>query len=190
MALTPKQQAFIEEYLRNGRNASAAYRFAYPNKMTASQVGIQAFRMLEHPKIAPIIAEADAKAAKYLQRSVERYAISKERISDELARLAFVDARRLYRWDQNGVTILASDDLSDDDAAAVIEVSQTVTKEGGTIRVKVADKRQALVDLARLHGYVTEKRETRIIRSLEDLTNEELAAMVAEDEQRERDTRH
>jgi hypothetical protein len=39
------------------------------------------------------------------------------------------------------VTVRASAALTDDEAAAVIEVSQTVTAEGGTIRVKVADKR-------------------------------------------------
>ena len=80
----------------------------------------------------------------------------------------------------------------DDDAAAVVEVSETRTAEGGTIRVRVADKRAALMDLAKLQGYIIDKKDVRVVRSIEDLTDEELANLAAADE-RERargETRH
>ncbi len=110
---------------------------------------------------------------------VERTGVTKERISRELERMAFVDARRLFKWTTEGVSIVPSDELSDDDAAAVVEVSQTVTLDGGTIRVKVADKKGALMDLAKLHGYIIERKDLRVIRAVTDLTDDELAAIAA-----------
>ena len=74
------------------------------------------------------------------------------------------------------MTIKSSDDLSDDEAAAVVEVSQTRTAEGGTIRVKLADKRQALADLTRLHGYVPERSAVAVFDS--DPEREERARLV------------
>lgn len=180
--MTPKQAKFVEVYLTNGRNASAAYRVAYdPKKMAAKTINENASRLLRNSKVAARVTEADAKAAARLEQAADRFAVSKERISKELARLAFADARRFFKWDKGGVEVKTSGDLSDDDAAAVIEVSQTVTDKGGTIRVKVADKRQALMDLARLHGYVVETKNLRVIRSLEDLTAAELEALAAEE---------
>lgn len=43
------------------------------------------------------------------------------------------------------------------------------------------------MDLAKLHGTVTEKRETRVIRSIDDLTREELEALIGSEERRERE---
>lgn len=47
--LTPKQEAFVAEYVRNGGNASAAARKAYPNQSenSATQQGWQNLRKLE-----------------------------------------------------------------------------------------------------------------------------------------------
>ncbi len=48
-ALTPKQEAFVAEYVRNGGNASAAAKKAYPNQNenSATQQGWQNLRKLE-----------------------------------------------------------------------------------------------------------------------------------------------
>lgn len=56
--LTSKQRAFVDEYLRNGRKGSAAYRFAYGAKGTPQRHAELASTMLKHAKIAPIIAAA------------------------------------------------------------------------------------------------------------------------------------
>lgn len=178
--LTERQQRFVAEYLRNGNNAAAAYRFAYAANMAPNRISDEASKLLRHPGIAPVIAAAHAKAAKRLEAAADRYAVSKERISQELARLAFADARQLFTWGKDGVTVLPSEDLTDEQAAPVIEVSQTKSRDGGTIRVKLADKRQALIDLARLHGYVIDRKDVRMIRSVKDLTDDELAALEAE----------
>jgi hypothetical protein len=53
------------------------------------------------------------------------------------------------------------------------------TQAGGTIKVKLADKRAALMDLAKLMGYVVEKKDHQI-RRLVDLSHEELEALLAD----------
>lgn len=192
MALTPQQQAFVTAYLDGGmKNAAEAYRVAYPTsrKWKAVRVADEASALLSHPGIVPIVAQARAKAAAHLAQAIDRFAVSKERISRELARMAFADARRLFEWDADGVKIKPSDDLSDDEAAAVVEVSHTVTDKGGTIRVKLGDKRQALMDLAKLHGHIIDRKDVRVIKNVEDLSDEELAAL-AQSKPEEQETRH
>lgn len=193
MALTPQQQIFVTAYLDGGMaNASDAYRKAYPTseKWSAVAVSRKAAASLLNGSIRRVIDAARAKAENKMAAAEDRFAVSRERISRELARLAFSDHRRLFEWDKDGVIVRASADLSDDEAAAVIEVSQTITAEGGTIRVKLADKRQALMDLAKLHGHIVEKREIRRINDWSELSDEELAALAKSVPPIEKGTRH
>lgn len=182
MALTAQQRAFIEAYLGNGMmNAAAAYREAYPSKKrSAHEDSVEAQRLLAHPLISPLVQEANVKAAERLVQAVDRFAVSKERISAALARIAFSDARRLFSWSVEGVRVLDSETLSDDDAAAVVEVSHTVTAEGGTIRVKVGDKRAALMDLAKLHGMVVDRVEAKVSIETPDDTRPPFTDFLAE----------
>ena len=54
--LTLKQEKFVQEYLSNGGNATQAYEVAYPGtKMTKKQIGIEAFKMLQNPKISLVL---------------------------------------------------------------------------------------------------------------------------------------
>jgi hypothetical protein len=183
MALTGKQQAFVKAYLDGGMsNAAEAYRVAYPtSRKWANQiVAIKASQLVSHDKISIILSAARAKAARAMVASVDRFVVSKERISRELARMAFADARKLYKWDADKVTLIASEHLSDDDAAAVVAVSHTVTDKGGTLKLTMGDKRQALMDLAKLHGHIVDRKDIRVIRTVDDLTDDELATLANE----------
>ena len=191
--LSRKQAAFVEEYLSNGGNASAAYRKVYAcSNMLEPTINRAACVLLQNYKISAIISRAEAKAEKRIEAVMDRYAVSKERISAELARMAFADSRKLFKWSPDGVAIRSSDDLTDDEAAAVVEVSETKSADGGTgtIRVKLGDKRGALMDLAKLHGYIVERRDLRVIRQVEDLSDEELAALAATGDREREGTRH
>ena len=54
--LTLKQEKFVQEYLSNHGNATQAYEVAYPGtKMTKKQIGIEAFKMLQNPKISLVL---------------------------------------------------------------------------------------------------------------------------------------
>jgi phage terminase small subunit len=64
MALTPKQEKFVLEYIACG-NASKAYRAAYNcAKMKPQTVHDTAYTLLQHPEIALMIKELRAEALK------------------------------------------------------------------------------------------------------------------------------
>lgn len=54
MALTQKQESFVQAYIENGGNASEAYRTAYNVKPTTKQASIweSASQLLSHPDVA------------------------------------------------------------------------------------------------------------------------------------------
>ena len=62
--LTPKQVAFVREYLATG-NAAESYRRAYPNAnpATPQDAAEEGWRLLHNPKIAHRIAEHQQEAA-------------------------------------------------------------------------------------------------------------------------------
>ena len=194
--LTERQATFIRLYLTGPDacrgNATECYRRSYNSSKTSEKIlNEEACKLLKHPKIIPIIAAAEAKAAVRLDKTLDRYAISKERIAVELARMAFADPRRYFTWSAAGVDVRDSAGLTDDEAAAVVEVSHTRTARGsGTIHIKLGDKRGALMDLARLYGYEA-VRNLRLIKGVEDLSDDEIAALLAGDGESERNgTRH
>jgi phage terminase small subunit len=51
--------------------------------------------------------------------------------------------------------------------------------EGARVAEQWAAYRSSVELVAKLHGYITDKRETRVIRSVEDLTDDELGALRA-----------
>lgn len=145
--LTPKQRRFAELVLK-GQTAANAYRIAYNSSGTPATCGRTGHSMLKHPKIASILGRANTEVAIRSENVIKKYAISKERVLEELARLAFADMRNVAGWDGKKVILRESDALTDSEAAAVLEVYQS--KSG--VRVKLADKRAALVDLGRHLG--------------------------------------
>ena len=145
-ALRPKQQRFVEEYIVDFNGAQAAIRAGYSPR-TARAIGAE---NLTKPYIAIAIREG-------MEALAHVAGITAERVIRELARIAFTDTRRYSTWGPDGVVLRASTELTEDEAAAVAEVSQTITKDGGTIRFKLHDKHAALVDLGKHLGMFTEK---------------------------------
>lgn len=147
-SLTPRQARFVAEYLVDLNATQAARRAGY-SEHTAQQQGT---RLLSNALVRSAIERAKAERSTRLE-------VTQDRVVLELARLAFADARDYFEWGPEGVKVKPSSDLSDDQAAAVAEVSQTVTAEGGTIRVKLADKQAALTLLAKHTGGFVERQE-------------------------------
>lgn len=141
--LTPRQARFVQEYLHHLNGTKAAIAAGYAES-GARQEGA---RLLANAVVARAI---DAEMAK-------NPGVTRQRIVDELAKIAFADPKNFYSWGPDGVTLKDSDDLDDDDMAAVAEVSQTITPAGGTIRVKLSDKQAALDKLMRVVGGYRDK---------------------------------
>lgn len=165
MPLTDKQQRFVEEYLVDLNATQAAIRAGY----AASGASVEGTRLLANAKIASCVAEAQAKRA-------ARTAITADKVLKELAKIGFSDIRKAVRWysqtnvaavdldeDQqalagegeirfavaNQVELVSSADIDDETAAAISEIGQTAS---GALKVKLHDKRAALVDIGRHLG--------------------------------------
>jgi phage terminase small subunit len=146
--LTPKQEAFVREYLSNGRNGAAAYRVAYNEDAPPQRAAEEACKLLGHPKIAPRIGAV-------AERVEQRTEVTVARVRQELARVAFSDPRKLYNADGS---LKPPSEWDDDTAASIAGVEvfeeferdgRTKKKVGETRKVKRWDKNRALDSLAK-----------------------------------------
>jgi len=151
--LTEQQEKFCQAYVECG-NASEAYRRAYPRAKNwkPESVHRKAHELLGNVKIMSRLDELRRPALKKAE-------VTAERVVKELARIAFGDKRELMEWGPNGVVLKSSDGLSEDQAAMVAEVSETISQGGCSIKLKTYDKVKALELLGRYLGMFVEKRE-------------------------------
>jgi phage terminase small subunit len=164
-SVTPAQRRsrFIAEYVKDLNATKAALRCGVP-KGSAHSTGWE----LKHE----LAAEIEAALAKINAEALKKAAVTTERIVAELAKIGFSDIRGLVRWKTKPITktrsrkvngsdittssashqteieLLDSDEIDDDMAAAISEVSMGLHGP----RVKLHDKRAALVDLGRHTG--------------------------------------
>lgn len=175
--LTDKQQLFVAEYIVD-LNAAAAYeRAGY--KATGASARANASRLLTNDNVQAAIQDA-------VQRRIERTEITADKVLKEYARLGFSRMDEFTSWGPHGVEWKDSDKLSDDAAACVAEVSETISEGGRTRRFKLHSKTAALRDMAQhllLLGkdgkdgggvHVNVNVNNRPSRPLSDLTQEEL----------------
>ena len=144
--LTDKQRAFVAEYLVDLNGTQAAIRAGYSER-TANE---QAARLLTNVSVAAAVAEAQAKRA-------ERTELTQDRVLEELKRIAFGDLRDAVVWGPSGIELVDSAALTDAQAAAISEIGETVTKEGGSTRIKRHDKVKALELIMRHMGMLNDK---------------------------------
>lgn len=165
--LTAKQRAFVREYLIDLNATQAAIRAGYSEK-TAYSIGEENLRK---PEIAAAVEAA-------MKNRADRTDITADRVLKELAKIGFADIRKAIKWHShlvneednpdggdiaviktivtNQVELVGSEDLDDETAAAISEISQNAT---GGIKLKLHDKRAALVDIGKHLGMFTDKVE-------------------------------
>lgn len=148
-ALTPKQSRFVDEFLKDMIAKDAAIRSGY-SKKTADVIGYQ---LLHNPLVSAEIQRRIAKVSKKVE-------ITKERILAEYAKIAFSNMQDLADWNQSGVTLKPSDELTRRKSAAISEVSETVNNAGfKALKIKLHDKKGALDSLAKHLGLLIDKHE-------------------------------
>lgn len=165
--LTPKQRAFVREYLIDLNATQAAIRAGYAE----SGASVEGSRLLANAKIASAVEAA-------MKMRAQRTEITADRVLQELAKIGFSDIRKAVKWQSaliteednpeggdiaviktvvtNTVQMVASDEIDDDTAACISEVSQNAT---GGIKIKLHDKRAALVDIGKHLGMFKERVE-------------------------------
>lgn len=156
MSLTAKQERFVAEYLIDLNATQAAIRAGYSEK-TATEQGS---RLLTNVKVQEAIAKGQNKTAEKLE-------ITKDRIVEELAKIGFSNMLDYMRAGSDGDPYLDFSDLTREQAAALSEVTVEDFKDGRgedardvrRIKFKLHDKKGALVDLAKMLGFMVEKHE-------------------------------
>lgn len=129
-------------------------------------------------RVAELLDKRERIESKATEKAIEKLAITKEAVLSELAKIGFADIRKAVSWRGNltretdnpdggdvlvireisnqQVRLIDSDQIDDNTAAAIAEVRQSPT---GGLSIKLHDKKGALVDIARMCGYLTERVE-------------------------------
>lgn len=150
--LTPKQARFVEEYLIDLNGKQAALRAGYAEKSAETQ----ASRLLRNVKVLQAVVQAKAARS-------ERTQIKADDVLRELALCGFSDIRRLCTWGTEAVEFIPSDQIDDEAARTIGEVSSvTVRGDWGekiTKKVKMHGKIEALTAIGRHLGMFIDKKE-------------------------------
>lgn len=144
--MTKKQKRFVEEYLIDLNATQAAIRAGY-SPDTAGQIGEQNLKKLE-------IKSAVEKAMADRSR---RTGISQDRVIQELAKIAFVNASDVI--DPEDASVIAGAAREDLACIQSVKVKQMTGDKGEMTEreVKLADKLRALELLGKHLGMWTEK---------------------------------
>lgn len=143
--MTQKQKRFIEEYLIDLNATQAAIRAGY-SPDTAQQTGSE---NLSKPVIRAQIDRAMAERSK-------RTGVNAERVIQELAKIAFVNAAEVI----DPKTATVKEDALPEDTAAIQSVKVKTFGEDGLEReVKMADKLKALELLGKHLGMFKDRIE-------------------------------
>ncbi|MCR4300613.1 MAG: terminase small subunit [Sulfuricaulis sp.] len=164
MPLNPRQQRFVDEYLKDLNATQAAIRAGY-SEATANQQGP---RLLVHVGVQSAIAAG--------QRALsEQAGVTVERIIRELAAIAFANLRDVVTWDGDALYLKPSAELDTASASAIKKVKQTRTitrgkndfeQEREQREVELHDKQRALELLGRHFGMFREQVDITLIESL------------------------
>lgn len=154
--LNPKQLRFVEEYLIDLNATQAAIRAGYAIRGAE----VQGFRLLSNAKVAEAVAEAQA-------RRSERTEITQDMVLRELALLGFANMSDYMHIGSDGDPILDFSGLTREQAAAISEVTVEDFKDGRgedardirKVRLKLHDKKGALVDIGKHLGMFVERKE-------------------------------
>jgi phage terminase small subunit len=142
MSLTPKQQRFVDEYLIDLNGTQAVIRAGY----SAKGASVQACRLLANANIQAAVQAGRDGASR-------RTEITLDRVLKELAKIGFANMADY---------IDKLEDLENLDRDLMAAVSEVIVEDVGGVkrtRVKLLDKRAALVDLGKHLGAFVTKHE-------------------------------
>lgn len=159
---TKEQRRVMSNYITNGGDKHKAYWDVH-NKGRDWSVAKQKHSAKKYFAMGTMKAlmkevniesrlKLEVKAQDGYQNAISKYSITKDRILEELAKIAFAQQTDVMSWGPDGVVVKDSKDLGDA-SAAVGEVIQSGGGDGPVImKVKLLDKQQALLNLGRELG--------------------------------------
>ena len=143
---------FCLEYVKDF-NRTRAYKAA-GYKPKSDQVARNAAHRLMCTNVYVI-----EKIQKLLEGQERRAEKTADDIIKELEKLAFSNITDVLQIKGGRLKVKDTEDLTSAQRAAISEISQTDTKEGGSLKVKMHEKRAALVDLGKRFGLFPNKQE-------------------------------
>jgi len=148
--LTRNENKFILKYIEDF-NGTVAVRHAYPNITNDATAAVKAHRLLRKDKIKDALKDA-------VNMLIEEGRITKAMIARELGRIGFSNMRDYAKWGPQGVEIIDSATLSDMQAAAISEISETVTESGSSrVSFKLHSKGNALKTIGQLGDFIVDR---------------------------------
>lgn len=174
--LTDPQERYVQELLI-GKSQREAYRLAYPKsvKWKDSAVDSNASTLLANTKVQQRFSELKAVIAK---KAEAKYMVTAERITEELARIAFSDIKDFLTF-RTGKTVVGYDDDGEPiiDYAKIIDVMDSESVDGkviqeisvdakGTFKFKLHSKLDAIEKLNKMMGAYVEKKEEKIDQTI------------------------
>jgi len=172
----PRHEKFAQG-LSRGLTADQAYQDAGYSANRGNAATLKQRQSIQD-RVSELLEWANTVEQKATEKAIERLAITKERVLAELAKIGFSDIRKAIKWQgevtteednpdggdvlvvrnivSNRVQLVSSEDLDDDTAAAIAQISQNAT---GGVTLKLHDKKGALVDIGKHLGMFVDKVE-------------------------------
>lgn len=148
----PNQEAFALAIAR-GNEVAKSYAEVWPGDRKANSLAVKASRMMAKPEVANRIAEIR-------QALVVKTEITAQRVLEELAKIGFANYGDFIMVDDNGRSTVDIKKLSKDQLAAISEMEINTSEDGKQrIKVKLHDKRAALMDIGKHLGMFRDKIE-------------------------------
>ena len=144
----PQQKDVNESHLRDreelfcqgkvqGKTVADSYLSAGYHAKNKASANTLAQRLLRKVHIQERLGVLRAEAA-------ERYKVTPDNIFMRTGAILNSDMGNYMTWGPNGVTLKPSSELTPEQSAAVEEVTETVTKDGGTVKIKLHSKTKAI----------------------------------------------
>ena len=151
--LNQKQARFVQEYMVDLNATQAAIRAGYSERTAYSQ----GQRLLKH-------VEVQAQLQKAMKKRAERTEITQDMVVKELAKIGFANLGDFMRVTSGGEPYYDLSDMTPEKSAALSEVTVEDFTEGRgpdardvrRIKLRLCDKRAALVDLGKHLGMFRE----------------------------------
>ncbi len=182
----PRHERFAQE-LAAGKSAAEAYSAAGYRANTGNASTLRAQQSISK-RVDEILAERESIAAQATERAIERTAITKERVLNELAKLGFANMLDYMHVGPSGDPVLNFADLTRDQAAALVEVTVEDFVDGRgedarnvrRVKFKLADKRGALVDIGKEIGMFISRAEVKVEDLRETNDHDWVAQLLAQ----------
>lgn len=140
-----RELVFIDEFLKDFNGTQAMIRAGFAGKLRSAAA--IASRMLNEPHVL-------LELARRRDRQMDKVELSRDRVLEEIRRIAFSNMGRVASWDETTVSLIPKGELADEDLSALMEIQgheeETVRevkqrKSRGTPKDEEPDKEEFLI---------------------------------------------